>query len=80
MLSGVLADVLEQLIEVDRTVRARRKTERDIARNMEEVILGGSVRVDRSTHIDYPIFAYRPHGWRPAQRETRNAYICVPRG
>jgi len=31
---------------------------------MEELILGGSVRIDRSTHADYPRFAYRPHGWK----------------
>ncbi len=64
MLSGVLADFLEQLIEIDQTGRARRKTERDIGRSIEEAILGGSVRIDRSTHIDYPRFAYRPHGWK----------------
>ena len=64
MLSGVLADFLEQLIEIDRIGRTRRKTESDLGRSIEEVILGGSVRVDRSTHIDYPRFAYRPHGWK----------------
>jgi len=64
MLSGVLADFLEQLIEIDQTGRARRERKRDLGRNMEELILGGSVRIDRSTHADYPRFAYRPHGWK----------------
>lgn len=64
VLSGVLADFLEQLIEIDRPGHARRKTKRDLGRNIEDVILGGSVRIDRSTPIDYPRFAYRPHGWK----------------
>ncbi|MCY4238875.1 MAG: AAA family ATPase [Rhodospirillaceae bacterium] len=64
MLSGVLADFLEQLIEIDQTGRGRRKTEGDIGRNIEEMILGGSVHIDRSAHVDYPRFAYQPHGWK----------------
>ncbi len=64
-LSGVLADFLEQLIEIDRIGPTNRKAkERDLGRNIEQAILGGSVQVDRSTHIDYPSFAYRPHGWK----------------
>ena len=64
MLTGVLADFLEQLIEIDRIGHHRRKTEQDLGKNIERDVLGGSVRIDRSTHIDYPRFAYRPHGWR----------------
>ena len=63
MLSGVLADFLEQLIEVDLLGRPRRRRESDLGASIEEVILGGSVRVDRSA-IDYPHFTYRPDGWR----------------
>ena len=62
MLSGVLADFLEQLIEIDRTWR-HQKTRRDLGKKIEETILGGSVQIDRSAQIDYPRFAYRPQGW-----------------
>ncbi len=61
-LSGVLADFLEQLIEIDRIGPANRKAKEDIGRNIENALLGGAVLIDRSTHIDYPSFAYRPHG------------------
>ena len=63
MLSGVLADFLEQLIEINRLNRPRRKRKSDLGTEIEKSILGGSVRVDRSTSIDYPRFAYRPEGW-----------------
>ncbi len=64
MLSGVLADFLEQLIEIDRTNRARHNSKNDLGRDIENLILGGSVRIDRSTPVDYPRFAYRPDGWK----------------
>ena len=63
-LSGVLADFLEQLIGIAGTERTRRKVERDLGSNIEETLLGGSVRIDRSTHVDCPSFAYRPYGWK----------------
>ena len=63
-LSGVLADFLEQLISIAGTGPANRKAKRDLGRSIEEDLLGGSVRFDRSAHIDYPSFAYRPHGWK----------------
>lgn len=63
-LSGVLADFLEQLIEIDRPDRPRRKQTRDLGIQIETNILGGSVRIQRSTSIDYPSFAYRPEGWK----------------
>lgn len=64
MLSGVLADFLEQLIEIDHPGRARRKRGPDLGARIEKDVLGGSVRVDRSTSTDYPRFAYRPEGWK----------------
>ena len=64
MLSGVLADFLKQLIEIDRTSLIQRGDNEDLGKNIEKVILGGSVRVDRSPHVDYPRFAYRPNGWK----------------
>ena len=64
MLSGVLADFLEQLIEIDRVRPTGRKAKEDFGSKIEDAILGGSVQVDRSAHIDYPSFAYRPQGWK----------------
>ena len=64
MLSGVLADFLEQLIEIDPGPPRSRESDQDLGRSIEKDILGGSVSVDRSARIDYPRFAYRPAGWQ----------------
>ena len=64
MLSGVLADFLEQLIELDRSPYRRRKPRHDFGGAIEKAILGGSVGVDKSEAIDYPHFTYRPEGWK----------------
>ena len=66
MLSGVLADFLEQLIELDRARYRWRKPrpKQDLGAPIEEAILGGSVGVDRSEAIGYPHFTYRPEGWK----------------
>ena len=66
MLSGVLADFLQQLIEIDRSPYGRRPLRRDLGTSIEKTILGGSVNVDRTELIDYPRFTYRPIGWRDA--------------
>ena len=64
MLSGVLADFLEQLIELDRSRYGRRKPVHDLGTPIEEAILGGSVGVDRSEVVGHPQFTYRPEGWQ----------------
>ena len=64
MLSGVLADFLQQLIELDRPPYRRHRSRRDLGTQIEEAILGGSVRIERSETIDYPHFKYQPKGWR----------------
>ncbi len=66
MLSGVLADFLQQLIELDQPFFRRRRSKRDLGTSIEEAILGGSVRVDRSETIGYPHFTYQPKGWKNA--------------
>ena len=81
VLSGVLADFLQQLIEFDspptwrtRGWRTRARWERPATRRfvinldkqIEKNILGGSVFVDRSTMVGYPHFLYRPQGWKDA--------------
>ena len=64
MLSGVLADFLEQLIAIDRPWRRRQDSRSDLAGGIEKAMLGGSVGVERSAAIDYPRFTYRPAGWK----------------
>ena len=64
MLSGVLADFLEQLIELDRSPYRRRRARPDLGTPIEKAILGGSVGVDKSEAIGYPHFTYRPEGWK----------------
>ncbi len=63
MLSGVLADFLEQLIEIDQFRHSRQMAKRDLGESIEKAILDGSIHIDRSSHTDYPRFAYRPRGW-----------------
>lgn len=62
MLSGVLADFLQQLIELDDPLRG--KPRRDLGEKIENAILEGSVRVNRSDITGYPRFTYRPEGWK----------------
>ena len=64
MLSGVLADFLEQLIEIDRPGRARRERAPDLGARIEADVLRGVVRIDRSPATDYPRFVFRPEGWK----------------
>jgi len=67
MLSGVLADFLEQLIQIDRGPFARRKAgkaKRDLGTDIEKRILDGKVHVEQSPHVGYPRFAYTPRGWK----------------
>ena len=64
MVSGVLADFLEQLIELDRSPHGRRKARHDLDMQIEKAILGGSIGVDRSEAIGYPHYTYKPDGWK----------------
>ena len=62
VLSGVLADFLDQLIAMGegRGRRGRHLSPR-IAKPLERNLLEGTVRVQKTT--GYPTFAYRPEGW-----------------
>ena len=68
MLSGVLADFLQQLIglEASPIQRTRTRREHDLGKEIEDAILGGSVGVDSSETINYPHFTYKPKGWKDA--------------
>ena len=59
MLSGVLTDFLYQLINMGH--RGRRRGD-DLAKQFEERLLAGAVRVETS-EANYPSFLYRPSGW-----------------
>ncbi|MCY4531181.1 MAG: AAA family ATPase [Gammaproteobacteria bacterium] len=63
MLSGVLADFLEQLLELDNPQYRRRKSSEDIGKRIEQTILRGSVDLERAETSGYPRFTYRPVGW-----------------
>lgn len=63
-LSGVLADFLEQLVELgDLSERRQRVRDGNLAGNLEKQILKGQIRKDDS-ETGYPIFSYQPEGWR----------------
>lgn len=64
LLSGVLSDFLQQLIELDRPPYRRRRRAQELDKRIEKSILGGSINVERSKLIDYPHFTYRPEGWK----------------
>ena len=64
MLSGVLADFLEQLINFHRRPYRRRKSRKDDGSMIEQAILGGSILVNPSEITGYPNFTYRPDGWK----------------
>ena len=66
MLSGVLADFLEQLIELDGRWSRRSKSRPDLGALIENTILEGTVRIRRSRTTGYPTFTYRPNGWKQA--------------
>ena len=64
LLSGVLSDFLQQLIELDRPPHKRAQRAQGLDKRIEKSILGGSINVERSKLIDYPHFTYRPEGWK----------------
>ena len=71
-LSGVLADFLEDLIELenrprtrgfDGERRARHIGNQSLAASLEEKMLLGKIQVENST-VGYPEFYYQPQGWK----------------
>lgn len=66
-LSGVLADFLSQLIEIDRAWPPRGERQApDLGKPIEDTVLRGSIHLNRSPTIDYPNFSYHPEGWKNA--------------
>ncbi|MCY4261402.1 MAG: AAA family ATPase, partial [Rhodobacteraceae bacterium] len=50
---------------------------KDLGAPIESDILKGRVRVERSMQIDYPRFAYQPHGWK-REIALANASSMIP--
>jgi len=63
MLSGVLADFLEQLLAMEHNRFRPRTPPSDNAAHMEKAMLGGSIAVERGEASGYPRFTYTPDGW-----------------
>ena len=63
VLSGVLGDFLEKLVDLASLTRRKPEGDNDLALRMEQALLRGTVRVERS-EIDYPSFVYRPTNWK----------------
>ena len=71
MLSGVLADFLEQLIalgDIPSSIHTskRRKDSETLARRLEQTLLGGTVHYEGSGRrgTSYPSVFYQPQGWK----------------
>ena len=63
MLSGVLADFLQQLIELVDQPFWRPKPQGNLGDRIEKHVLQGSVHKDKS-ESGYPVFTFRPKGWK----------------
>lgn len=64
MLSGVVGDFLEQLIQIDRHPHSETLQELDFGSDIEQELLQGSVSVERSAVNGPPRFSFRPYGWK----------------
>ena len=61
-LSGVLADFLEQLVELS-DVRRGANSGAQVAEKIEQSMLVGKIHADESV-VNYPFFSYQPSGWQ----------------
>ena len=64
MLTGSLADFLQQLLELDRPPNGQSTLVREVGAQIESAVLGGSVHVETSELIGFPHFTYQPEGWK----------------
>ena len=62
-LSGVVADFLNQLIELGDLAERRRNGADALAKHLEQEILRGLVQIKTSA-MGYPLFFYKPTGWK----------------
>ncbi len=64
MLSGVLGDFLQNLLVLPSAANRQRTPKKHLGARIEDLILGGSIQVERSELISYPHFTYTPEGWK----------------
>ena len=62
ILSGVLGDFLDGLIDLAQERRISHGPGNELAKSLEKNLLKGDIKV-RHANIDYPSFVYRPDGW-----------------
>ncbi len=62
MLTGVLADFLDRLIQVG-SISKKSELDATHAMELERSILQGEVGVERGEITNYPNFTYQPYGW-----------------
>ena len=62
VLSGVLADFLENLVGLSEP-RRQHNNKNNLAANLEQQILKGEIH-SKNSETGYPMFSYQPHGWR----------------
>lgn len=61
VLSGVLADFLENLVGLSE-LRKQRNDKKNLAASLEQQILSGEIR-SKNSQTGYPMFSYRPQGF-----------------
>ena len=64
MLSGVLADYLQQLIQLEPQSYQESISNDDLGMQIEKTIISGSVQIESPEGFNYPHFTYRPFGWK----------------
>ena len=64
-LSGVVADFLNQLIELGGLAERQRSSADALAKHIEQAILRGAVQI-KTSEMGYPQFFYKPDGWKNA--------------
>ncbi len=62
-LSGVIADFIEQLLELGDLSSRRKRLNENLTQRLEKEILSGSIRNEKS-ETGYPVFSYHPTGWK----------------
>ena len=63
-LSGVVADFLEGLLELDKRRRLRWKDGSNLATSLENRMLFGEIQIEPKPMTGYPEFYYQPQGWK----------------
>ena len=62
VLSGVLGDFLDELLEMASRPSVDRRHGSGLAASLEKTLIKGGINVYRE-EVDYPSFVYRPEGW-----------------